>query len=72
MAQVPTTAVISAFQNFPCLPLACFPFGIESPLLCLSGLPEPGHHIYSCPTLRSEYISSLPFGAGPWVEVPRR
>lgn len=36
MAEVPITAVTSAFQNLPCLPLACLPFWIQSPLLCLS------------------------------------
>lgn len=40
MAEVPVTAVISAFQNFPCLftALSCFPLGIGSPLLSLNGL----------------------------------
>lgn len=71
MAEVPITAVSSAFQSFPCLPPARFPVCIESPLLCPNGLPEPGH-LFSCPSLRSEYISSLPFGAGLRVEIPSR
>lgn len=69
MAEVPITAVISAFQNLPCLPLAHFPFCIQS-LLCLNGLPEPGHCVTSCPTLRPEFISSSALGAGRQGEVP--
>lgn len=71
MAEMPITAIISVFQNFTCPPANLFPFCIESPLLCLNRLPEPGHCIYSRPALRFEYIFSLPLGAGPQVEVPR-